>query len=318
MLFIGKTFDCSSDFCYNEDKKKAKPEFWRTEGLAFGVHSMDNIIAKKSELIKSFWLYFHLNDSTAWIEHDLPTPTLIKHINRGAFVGWAIDGYFGTNNSKDFLNDIIARILITFKDENIRRLSFKPSKKDLDEKTAHIFAKVYKLKEFSKRLNSLPIKKKYSPSRADAFEDFTFWAIKLYAEDQIRAYGQISYGIFESWALSQFEDKERSTIRAKCRNIYAWYESRDWELPSPKENKYQTIRDWYEESRMTRAENMKRVSREKAERNRRAIINIMTGLYSEDYKKKNGAWHFGKIAEATNLSSKTVAKIIKEIENKTL
>ena len=275
---------------------------------------MSDIIAKKTELIKAFWLYFHIADGTAWIEHGLPQPTLIKHINNGSYIGYAIDGYFGTNKGIEFLNDIIARFLISFKDENIRRLSFKPSKKDLDEKTAHIFAKVYKLKEFSKRLDSLPIKKKYAPARADMFEDFVFWAIKLYAEDQIRQYGQISYGIFESWALAQFEHKERSTIRAKCRNIYAWYESRDWELPKPKEKKYKNNQEKFRGTKMTRQENMKRVSREKAERNRRAIINIMTGLYSEDYKKKNGAWHFGKIAEATNLSSKTVAKIIKEIE----
>jgi len=300
-------------FAIMKTKKKLSPSL-ATGGLAFGVHSMDNIIAKKTELSKAFWLYFYIADGTAWIEHGLPQPTLIKHINNGSYIGYAVDGFFGTNNGIDFLNDIIARFLITFKDENIRRLAFKPSKQDLDSKTAHIFAKVYKLKEFSKRLDSLPVKKKYAPRRSDSFEDFTFWAIKLYAEDMIRTYGQISYGIFESWALSQFEDKERSTIRAKCRNIYQWYESRDWELPSPKENKYSNLREWYEESRMTRAENMKRVSREKAERNRRAIINIMTGLYSEDYKKKNGAWHFGKIAEATNLSSKTVAKIIKEIE----
>jgi len=276
---------------------------------------MSDIIAKKSELIKSFWLYFWINGvGDEWIEYDLPIPTYHKHINRGYYIGWAIDGYIGTNNGKDFLNDIIARFLISFKEQDIKRLAFKPRKEDLNSDTARIYAKVYRLREFSKKLKSLPVKKQYAPNRADMFEDFTFWAIKLYAEDMIRNYGQISYGIFEDWALTQFEEKERSTIRAKCRSIYQWYESNGWKLPSPKENKYQTIREWYEESRMTRAENMKRVSREKAERNRRAIINIMTGLYSEDYKKKNGAWHFGKIAEATNLSSKTVAKIIKEIE----
>ena len=272
---------------------------------------MSDIIAKKTELLKSFWLYFWLNDATAWIKEDIPQPTIIKHINNGAYIGYAVDGYFGTKKSIEFLNDIIARFLITFKDEDIKRLAFKPSKKDLDSKTAHIFAKVYKLKEFSKRLNSLPIKKKYAPSRADMFEDYVFWAIKLYAEDQIRNYGQISYGIFESWALTQFEDKERATIRAKCRNIYAWYESRNWQLPESK--KHRKLKDYLEQTMATRKEHITKLNKEKAEKNKRAVINIITGLFANDYKKKSGAWHYQKIADQVGLSSKTVAKIIKNL-----
>ncbi len=277
-----------------------------------------SIIAKKTELIKAFWLYFHISDPTAWIKEDIPQPTIIKHINNGAFIGYAIDGYFATEKGKEFLNDIIARFLITFKNENIERLPFKPKKRDLDEKTAHIFAKVYKLKEFSKRLNSLPVKKQYAPARSDMFEDHTFWAIKLYAEDMIRNYGQISYGIFESWALTQFEEKERSTIRAKCRNIYNWYEARNWNISTSKTKKYKNNQEKFRGTKMTRQENMRRISKNKEEANKRKIINLLTGLYADDYKKKNGNWHYGKISEVVGLSSKTVAKIIKNLDLKEL
>lgn len=272
-----------------------------------------SIIAKKTELIKAFWIYFHLSDATAWIKEDIPQPTLIKHINNGAYIGYAVDGYFGTKKSVEFLNDIIARFLITFKDENIRRLPFKPSKNDLDEKTAHIFAKVYKLKEFSKRLNSLPIKKKYNPQRSDQFEDFTFWAIKLYAEDMIRNYGQISYGIFESWALTQFEEKDRSTIRAKCRNIYNWYEARNWDISTKSRKKYKDHKEYLGATMATRKEHITQLNRSKGEQNKRAVVNVITGLFADDYKKKSGAWHYQKIADQVGLSSKTVAKIIKNL-----
>ena len=272
---------------------------------------MSDIIPKKAELLKSFWLYFHIANGIGdeWIEYGLPIPTILKHINRGYYVGWAIDGYFATEEGIKFLNDIIARFLISFKEQEIKRLPFKPAKRDLDEKTAHIYAKIYKLRAFSKKLKSLPVKKQYSPRRADMFEDYTFWAIKLYAEDQIRNYGQISYGIFEDWALTQFEHKERSTIRAKCRNIYAWYEARDWKLPESK--KHRKLKDYLEETKMTRAENMKRISMQKEEENRRKILNLITGLYAEDYKKKNGKWNITKIANDLNLHRNTVSKHLK-------
>jgi len=270
------------------------------------------IISKKDKLLQSFWLYFHIiGNGTEWIDYDLPIPTILKHINNGYFVGWAIDGYFATGKGKDFINDIIARFLLSF--EDIERLSFKPKEKDFDSNTAHIYAKVYKLQEFSKQLKSLPTKK-HIPTRADSFEDFVFWAIKLYAEDLIRATGFIVYETLENWALRQFIDKERSTIRAKCRSIWNWYNERDFDISSKKTHR--KLKDYLEETMATRIEHIKKVSREKAEKNRRAIINIMTGLYCNDYKKKSGAWHFGKIAEATGLSSKTVGKIIKEIEQK--
>lgn len=273
-----------------------------------------DIIAKKTNLTKAFWLYFHiLGDGTEWLEYGLPIPTIHKHINNGYFVGWAIEGFFGTRKGQEFLNDIIARFLLSFHDTGIKRLPFKPSKKDLDEQTARIYAKVYKLRAFSQQLKSLPTKQ-YTPKRADSFEDFTFWAIKLYAEDQIRATGFIVYESLESWALDQFLGrKERSTIRAKCRSVFNWYADRNFQLSKSQEKKYETIKQWYEESKMTRQENMKRISAQKAEKNKRAVINLMTGLYADDYKKKSGAWHFGKIAEATGLSSKTVAKIVKEV-----
>ena len=143
------------------------------------------------------------------------------------------------------------------------------------------------------------------------FEDFIFWAIKLYAEDMIRNYGQISYGIFEDWALTQFEDKERSTIRAKCRNIYAWYEARNWELPETK--KHRKLKDYLEETMASRKEHITKLNKQTAERNKKLVINIITGMFADEYKKKSGSWHYQKIAEATNLSRYTVAKIIKNL-----
>jgi len=268
-----------------------------------------DIIAENEQLLKAFWLYFHINGiGDEWIDYNLPIPTFHKHINRGYYIGWAIDGYFATAKGQEFLNDIISRFLISFKDIGIKRLPYKP---DINGDNSRIYAKIYKLKEFSRQLDRLPVKK-LIPHRADIFEDFTFWAIKFYAEDLIQDTGFIIYESLENWALSQFEHKERSTVRSKCRSVWNWYAERDFQLPK----KHKPLKQYQEETMATRQEHMKRVSKEKQERNRKVVINAITGLYADEYKKKSGAWHYQKIADATGISRYTVSKIIKEYEAK--
>jgi len=281
---------------------------------------MSSIIPKEIENLEDldqvFWLFFYLKKSKGveWQEEGLPIPTLIKHLNKGTYWAWAINGFLGTNKSQEFMNDIIARILITFKDLEPERLAWKPTKL-LDDKTAHIFKKAYSLKLFSKQLRSLE-KKKYIPKRAESFADFTFWAMKLWAEDEIRNYGLIAYENFENWALSQFVHKEKSTIRAKARSIWNYYYERDWKLPKHNEKKYETIEKWYEDSRMTRAEHMKKLNRKREEESYKKVVNTITGLYANEYKKKNGKWNISKIARELGMHRDTVSKHLKVFEEK--
>jgi len=67
---------------------------------------------------------------------------------------------------------------------------------------------------------------------------------------------------------------------------------------------------------MTRIENMKKINTDKVEKNYRAVVNILTGLFHTEYQKKSGAWHIGKIATQLNLNRDTVSKYIKEYETK--
>ena len=275
-------------------------KFWHTITM--------EIIANNEDILQSFWLYFQvLGNGVEWIDYDLPVPTLHKHLNRGYVIGWAIEGYFATESGQEFVNDIIARFLISFKEQGIKRLPYKPKK--LDDKTAKIYAKIYKLREFSRQLESLPAKK-LIPKRADSYEDFTFWAIKLYSEDMIRETGFIVYDSLENWALSQFEHKERSTIRAKCRSVWNWYYEKDFKLPQRHKKQSQYLGG----TMATRQEHMRKVSKNKAEKNRKAVINLITGLYAEDYKKKSGSWHLSKIAKDLHLNRETVSKIVRAYE----
>ena len=260
----------------------------------------------------TFWLHFHLaGDGTEWLGEKLPTPNYLEHANRGYFLAYQIDGYFGTEKGIDYLNDIIARITITLSDCKPERLLYKPN---MSAELAHYYAKIYKLNRFSKSTESLR-KKTQAPQRADAMggKDYTFWAIKLFCEDLIRQFGigcPVPYHMVEDWACNQFEQHRKglSTVRIKCRSIWNYYDKKNWELPKAyiKKNQKDVL--------MTRQEIALKNSQARAEKARRKIINITSSLLSDDYKKKTGSWHVGKIAEDTNLSRKTVAKYLKELE----
>lgn len=244
---------------------------------------------------------FHLSgNGTEWIDNSMPIPSYLEHINKGYLIAWAIDGYFGTLRGTQYLNDIIARVLITFKDLKPQRQLYKPKIND----TSHYYAKIYKLKELQ---NLKSIKKHIkAPARADSFEDYIFWSIKLFCEDLIRKQGLISYHQLEDFAYSNFI-KDRSTLRAKCRSIFNYYEKRNFMLPNKRKTKNE------EELKLTRQERALTNAKNREEKARAKIINATTGLMSEIYKKKSGAWNISKIAEDTDLHRETVSKHLKEL-----
>ncbi|MBD3796106.1 MAG: hypothetical protein IE881_09340 [Epsilonproteobacteria bacterium] len=66
---------------------------------------------------------------------------------------------------------------------------------------------------------------------------------------------------------------------------------------------------------MTREQNARKNSVAREKRSKTLVISTITGLYADEFKKKNGAWNFIKIADHTHLTRQTVAKHIKQYEN---
>lgn len=247
---------------------------------------------------------FHMaGNGTEWIDEGLPTPTYLEHLNKGYLIAWAIDGYFGTLEGTKYLNDIIARVLITFKDLKPKRQLFKPK----FESASHYYPKIYKLKELQ-NLKSLRNQIK-APSRADSFEDHVFWSIKLFCEDLIRNQGLVAYSQLEDFAYSNFT-KDRSTLRAKCRSIFNYYENKNWKLPNQRKTRNE------KELKVTRQERAKANTEAREAKAKAKVINAITGLMSETYKKLNGSWNISKIAKDTNLHRDTVSKHLKEYLSK--
>lgn len=245
------------------------------------------------------------------MDEGLPTPNYLYHANHGYFIGWQVQGFFATKKGIEYLNDIIGRVTITLKDLKPNRLPYKP---DTKEELAHYYPKIYKLLAFkdSKSLS----KKTHAPVRADSLggKDYCFWAIKLYTEDLIRQFGEgtpVPYHLMEDWACNAFVEHKKglSTVRAKCRRVWNWNDQRGWTLPKHYIKKYTQ-----EEYEMTRRERALSNNIAKQERARNLIIDATSGLMASSYKKKNGSWHIGLIAQATQLSRPTVVKHLKDLK----
>lgn len=217
-------------------------------------------------------------------------------------IKYFIDGVFNTNKGYEYLNDILARFTLSM---SVLRSNVIRTEED--------DAIGYKLNQFN-GLKSVVGHKNYEAVNCGM--DNLFYAIKYYTEDLIRASGEgnlVAYSLIESFAFARFIDraKDRSTLKAKCRSIWNWYDARDWTIP---ERGTRTLEQYLEETMATRSEHMIKLNEKRASENYKKVVNIITGLFNDEYKKKSGAWHIGKIADELGLNRDTVSKYIKEYQ----
>jgi len=244
-------------------------------------------------------------DGSELFEYNLPTPHnyVRTSLDRYTIEYYLYGDFFCTNKAGDYLNDILARFTLS--------MNVIETKAHIDKDYIGHTLKLYDNNLFNS-LRSIP-KFKYKET-VDINHDNVFWAIKFYTENLIKESGEgklIAYSLLESFAFANFIDraKDKSTLKAKCRSIWEWYDARGWSIP-------RRSKKTMEETMATRSQHMTRVTKERAEKNRKIVINAITGLYANEFKKKSGAWHYGKICEATKLSPNTVKKYIKEYEEK--
>ena len=250
------------------------------------------------------WLYFKAFSDITDRFGTIPYPNDHYQDIDGLLVyGWLIDGFFKSKNNIEFLNDIIARFLLTFSEE----LKLKKIQTIKTDQTC------YKLRNFQNLKSLAKQKKEYS--RADTLFDNTFWVLKLRAEDVIKNKGHATYDELLSFAFENFIDfKDKSTLKSKCRSIVNWYENRDWKIGRVNK-KYESMKHYQEEEMATRKEQAKKMTEIRADRTRRKILNIITGIFADEYRKKNGDWNITKIAKEAKVARNSVYKYIKEFEN---
>ncbi len=221
-------------------------------------------------------------------------------INRMIY-GWYLNGFFETKNNTKYLNELIARFMISCDCK-----LYSVQKTDDTENVEPL-----KLKAFQglKSLAGNEFKKGSLKSLING--DYIYTCIVLQAEKYIKNNGIIVYSLLEDWAFEHFIDlaKDKGTLKAKCKNCWNWYLDRNWEL-------YHTVRIKKDREIVmaTRLENIKKVNEKRMSDNRNKINNAITGrLANTMFKKKNGNWNGKAIADYLNLDPKTVNKYLKEL-----
>ncbi|WP_099345663.1 hypothetical protein [Malaciobacter marinus] len=243
------------------------------------------------------WLRIQFDDDISEeLGNSIPYPQKHEFKNGKVIYSWFLDGYFDTTQGYEFLNDIIARIQITF--ENSKYLEHKK-----DEETT---LKPIKLKQFQ-NLKSRAIQKIYESTRYDSTKDFIFYCLKLHAEVIIKEKGIFSYDELEAFAIDNFinKAKDRSTLKAKCRNIFNWYLDRNFEL-----TKSVYVKKDKGEVMATRVEHAKKITKNTSEKYKKKILNCVTGMFKDEYIKANGKWNVSKIAKDTGTTRPTVMKYL--------
>ena len=181
----------------------------------------------------------------------------------------------------------------------------------MDNERAHkLLDRAYDLKEFQ-GLKSISLQR-LPQLQGESVEhiDQVFWAIKNFTEACIQKFGEgvvVPYQAIEDFAMRNFlAKKERSTLRAKCRSIWNWYNERDWTIPQRKEFE------------MTRSERAKANAKLKYQRAQAAILGLLKGLFADEFRKEDGTWNVSKIARSTKLSRPTVIRHLRELQEKGL
>lgn len=255
------------------------------------------IISKTRNDIQELATLLSINiqgDGAEMFEYNLPTPNNYYRYKEESYtIEYILNGVFWTKQAAEFYNDVLLRFNQSMKINKIKTKIIK-SKKDKHE-----------LKDF---MNLKSLSKTIFIPRTNKNEDEVFWALKLFVEHYIMKENFIAYSTLENYAITHYYDhtKDFSTLRAKCRSIWNWYEAREWK-PTRKERKFTD-----KELKMTRVEHMKQVHKDRTEKTRKKIVNTITGLFADEYKKKNGKWNLSKIAKDLNINRDTIAKYITE------
>ena len=250
----------------------------------------------KSQL-KNTWLHISFEDDiSAELGNVIPYPHHHYMRNNKLVYCWLIDGFFDTLKGVQYLNDIIARFKITFETSQYLKHS-------IDNES---FINPLKLKQFQ-GLKSRAVQKIIQNSRYDGTRDFIFYCLKLHAEIIIKEKGIFSYDELIDFALINFIDKakDRSTLKAKCKNIFNWYLERNFELT-------QTVYVKKEKDLVmaTRQEHAKKITKNTSEKYKKKILNLITGIFKDEYRKKDGSWNVTKIANDSGTTRPTVMKYL--------
>ena len=316
-----------------------------SELISSDVKLFDNVVIelyKKFNLIASKYIVLRIKKDKRtyddWLEAELLQPSLIVENYDGYFIGWAINGKIKTKKQKKFYKHLALRLKKTLIKRcnnfiNVENSSIWALQYALDDGYRELHNKTYEMKELARACVSLTAEEEknnklsketklqeelhiyagtYSKSE-DALFDFI--RFKAYDYKRINAINGIKTTLEDltNYCLAIAEigyevigGKGISTAKAKARNIAKWVYN--YYKTGKKERKTKNE----EELKMTRRERALTNAREKYNRAHKAIISLVTGMFKDEYKKKDGSWNISKIAKEAKVDRKTVYKHLKD------
>jgi hypothetical protein len=278
-----------------------------------------------------YFIFFYLagGKGDEFIELYLPIPNVIIYPKgkNGVFIGYFIEGFFGTEKNKHFLQDIIKRFEKTFLKLShigyIERIKHPPI---LDNKSYYNLQLdvIYSLKDFSTILDSLDYqvsKKKEQIENlkiAKAIEERKITDDALFDYMRFIAYDFVKTNGKEALTREYLEQigelgneilgktKEQSTIKAKAKAIYNWIQE-NYNAGSDKWNWNYKRKLTDEEYEMTRRENILKINKERAKKTKEKIYKVIKQL-----QEKNENIGIKKVAKIAKVSVNTARKYLKQ------
>jgi hypothetical protein len=253
----------------------------------------------------------------------------------GAYIGYAIEGFFATEKNKKFLADVFVRLKLTFANENasIRIIPYPPNLDNLPD-YAILTDKVYNLRDdivpvlinISKTIQeqeeNLYIAKVLKERKET--DDALFDYMRYIAYDFVKTNGK------EALTKEYLEEigelgneilgktKEFSTIRAKAKSIYNWI-MENYKVPEvKKDNKNKEVKNvnnWNyvrktknnEELLMTKQELALKNSQERAKKTKEKVYRAIKKL-----KEKKEKVTSQKIMEIAKVSKNSALKYLRQ------
>nr|WP_032072634.1 hypothetical protein [Aliarcobacter butzleri]AHG28733.1 hypothetical protein [Aliarcobacter butzleri] len=260
------------------------------------------------------------HDYSAWVEHNLPTPTIINHTKYGYVLSWALNGYFANKNAKQYLIDTTNKILALIPNSSI--YEFEPFKTQY----SFICEMIYHLADFRNIVDKrTKIKRKFKKhntglmAKDEIFEmaRFQCYDLKLQGRLSYEAVYDIFYTLNNKYNLGKEDD-----IKYKAKNVYTWVKDKynpkffteeEHKHAKRKSNrkhyiKKNNLKDKREDELMTRNENAKLQAKKKVDEN---IELCKEALITLNFMKiKITAVSLG---EQVNLTRQTAGRYLKMI-----
>lgn len=202
------------------------------------------------------------------MDYDLPTPAIYHSRDGTPCLFWRVDGFFNTNNSRAFFQDIKTRLCDTLQ---ATILSYPPD-------SLHAVQNIAKLSEFRglnsiknngwrKHLDTLSLLEKSdnrSKEEKIISDDRLFDVMRFSAYDYVKAHGKeaLTVEYIESVGVQSKDDfnKSYSDARGKAKAIYVWvmenYTISGQYSNMTKEQKAQHVKQWRDLQKLKKGEDI--------------------------------------------------------------